>query len=180
MATDVIMPKLGESITEGTIVEWKKNVGDKISRDETILEISTDKVDSEIPSPAAGTLLEVLYKKNETVAVGEVIARIGDPGEKITTTKKEVKIVSKEEVETPTPQAETKEDRPQENKQLQARKFYSPLVRSIAKKEGINLSELDAVNGTGHNGRINKHDILSYIKSKGEIVDDITVDKSAK
>ena len=87
MATDVIMPKLGESITEGTILEWKKNVGDKISRDETILEISTDKVDSEVPSPAAGTLIEILHNKNETVPVGEIIARIGDPGEKITTTK---------------------------------------------------------------------------------------------
>ena len=83
MPTDVIMPKLGESITEGTILEWKKNVGDSISRDETILEISTDKVDSEVPAPASGILLEILYQKNDTVAVGEVIARIGESGEKI-------------------------------------------------------------------------------------------------
>ena len=72
MATDVIMPKLGESITEGTILEWKKGVGDTVSRDETILEISTDKVDSEIPSPASGVLLEILYDKNEVVVVTKV------------------------------------------------------------------------------------------------------------
>ena len=88
MAIDVIMPKLGESITEGTILEWKKNVGDKISRDETILEISTDKVDSEVPSPASGTIIEVLYNKNDTVPVCEVIARIGEEGEKVTVVKK--------------------------------------------------------------------------------------------
>ena len=78
MTTDVIMPKLGESITEGTILEWKKNIGDSIQRDETILEISTDKVDSEVPSPASGVLLEILYNTNETVPVGEIIAKIGD------------------------------------------------------------------------------------------------------
>ena len=88
MATDVIMPKLGESITEGTILEWKKNVGDSVSRDETILEISTDKVDSEVPSPASGILLEILYDKNAVVAVGEVIARIGESGEKISSSSK--------------------------------------------------------------------------------------------
>ena len=92
MATDVIMPKLGESITEGTILEWKKNVGDSVSRDETILEISTDKVDSEVPSPASGILLEILYDKNAVVAVGEVIARIGESGEKISSSSKSTDI----------------------------------------------------------------------------------------
>ena len=78
MPTDVVMPKLGESITEGTILEWKKQVGDTIGKDETLLEISTDKVDSEIPSPASGKIIEVLFKVNDVVPVGEVIARIGD------------------------------------------------------------------------------------------------------
>ena len=82
MVIDVIMPKLGESITEATILEWTKNVGDSVSRDETILEISTDKVDSEVPSPSSGILLEILFNKNDTVPVGEVIARIGEEGEK--------------------------------------------------------------------------------------------------
>jgi pyruvate dehydrogenase E2 component (dihydrolipoamide acetyltransferase) len=81
MAVDVIMPKLGESITEGTILEWKKSVGDMIDKDETLLEISTDKVDSEVPCPAAGKVLEILYKVNDVVAVGEVIARVGGEGE---------------------------------------------------------------------------------------------------
>ena len=81
MAVDVIMPKLGESITEGTILEWKKSVGDMIDKDETLLEISTDKVDSEVPCPAAGKVLEILYNVNDVVAVGEVIARVGGEGE---------------------------------------------------------------------------------------------------
>ena len=89
MAIDVIMPKLGESITEATILEWKKNLGDVVGRDETILEISTDKVDSEVPSPSAGTLLEILFKKNDTVPVGKVIARIGEEGEKPTSSTSE-------------------------------------------------------------------------------------------
>ena len=97
MATDLIMPKLGESITERTILEWKKNVGDSISRDETILEISTDKVDSEVPSPESGVLLEILYQKNDTVAVGEVIARIGESGEKVEL--KEIKSETKPDIE---------------------------------------------------------------------------------
>jgi len=166
MATDVIMPKLGESITEGTILEWKKNVGDSISRDETILEISTDKVDSEVPSPASGVLLEILYQKNDTVAVGEVIARVGESGEKIES--KEVKsevesdVEVKEEVIEKTP---VKEEIPIQKSSN--RKFYSPLVKAIAKKEGIDLSELDSIHGSGHNGRVNKKDILGYIKSRG-------------
>ena len=81
MIVDVIMPKLGESITEGTIIEWNKEIGDIIKQDETILEISTDKVDSEVPSPSPGNLIEILYKPNDVVPVGEVIARIGTEGE---------------------------------------------------------------------------------------------------
>ncbi len=166
MATDVIMPKLGESITEGTILEWKKDIGDSISRDETILEISTDKVDSEVPSPASGVLLEILYKKNDTVAVGEIIARIGESGEKVEPEKNENKekidIEIEKEVVSDIP---AKEDIVQSPPQS-SRKFYSPLVKSIAKKENINLSELDAINGSGHNGRVNKSDILNYINSK--------------
>ena len=98
MAVDVIMPKLGESITEGTILEWKKNVGDTIDKDETLLEISTDKVDSEVPCPSGGKVLEILYKVNDVVAVGEVIARVGGEGESISetsTTEKKEELVEK-------------------------------------------------------------------------------------
>ena len=166
MATNVIMPKLGESITEGTILEWKKDIGDSILRDEKILEISTDKVDSEVPSPASGVLLEILYQKNDTVAVGEVIARIGESGEKVAPKK----IENKEKIDTEI-EKEVVSDIPVKKEIVQSppqsnRKFYSPLVKSIAKKENINLSELDAINGSGHNGRVNKSDILNYINSK--------------
>ena len=165
MAIDVIMPKLGESITEGTILEWKKSVGDEISRDETILEISTDKVDSEVPAPASGTLIEILYNKNDTIEVGKVIARIGDSEEissiKKTETSMASSTVKKEKVV---------EDVVIQDKQVlsdkNTRKFYSPLVKSIAKREGINLNELEQLSGSGHNNRINKEDILKYIESK--------------
>ena len=169
MAIDVIMPKLGESITEGTILEWKKSVGDKISRDETILEISTDKVDSEVPAPASGTLIEILYNKNDTIEVGKVIARIGDSKEISSIKKTETAMVSssvrKEEVI---------EDVVIQDKQVPSnentRKFYSPLVKSIAKREGINLNELEQLSGSGHNNRINKDDILKYIESKNNSI----------
>ena len=169
MATDVIMPKLGESITEGTILEWKKNVGDSVSRDETILEISTDKVDSEVPSPASGILLEILYDKNAVVAVGEVIARIGESGEKISSSSKPVDVETTETTKKSDNNSIVREELNKETTPVVAskeRKFYSPLVRSIAKKESIVLDELDLINGTGHNGRINKSDILNYIQSK--------------
>jgi len=165
MSVDVIMPKLGESITEGTILEWKKNIGDSISKDETLLEISTDKVDSEVPSPAEGKVIEILYKINDVVAVGEVIARIG--GESDTIKKKEDPPPIKEQ-EVEKKQSEVKETIVKEELKLnqKSNRFYSPLVKSIAKKENISFSELDTISGSGSNGRVNKKDILSYLKNK--------------
>ena len=90
--TDVVMPKMGESITEGTILEWKKQVGDSIAKDETLLEISTDKVDSEIPSPATGMIVEIIAQVNDTIPVGDVIARIGDAGESESTATEEASV----------------------------------------------------------------------------------------
>ena len=177
MSIDVVMPKLGESITEGTILEWKKNVGDSIDKDETLLEISTDKVDSEVPCPAAGKVIEILYKVNDVVPVGEVIARIGEDGDSVSkekTTTKEVK-----QVEEDAKESESKEKEPtvipeetvEESSVLQptssTTRFYSPLVKSIAKKEGISLSELETLRGSGANNRVNKNDILDYIKNRG-------------
>ena len=143
MAVDVIMPKLGESITEGTILEWKKSVGDMIDKDETLLEISTDKVDSEVPCPAAGKVLEILYKVNDVVAVGEVIARVGGeeetPSESTSEDTKEEgteelnDVEIKEEVEVTT---DVKPDIIQKVSSNTTR-FYSPLVKSIAEKEGV-------------------------------------------
>ena len=168
MAVDVVMPKLGESITEATILEWKKSVGDEVSRDETILEISTDKVDSEVPSPESGVLLEILFNKNDVVPVGEVIAKIGQKGENIVEPK------ANEKKELDSNQNEDSQIKAQEivaqnknfSKENKSDRFYSPLVKSIAKKENISFQELESINGTGANGRVNKNDILSYISNK--------------
>ena len=171
--TDVIMPKMGESITEGTILEWKKQVGDSIAKDETLLEISTDKVDSEIPSPATGTIVEIIAQVNDTIPVGDVIARIGEVGESASTEEVSVETVPTEESVPaelePVPeiievvQSEIVIEKPiiQSGK-----RFYSPLVKSIAKKEGITQAELDALMGTGNNGRVNKQDILAHLKTR--------------
>ena len=169
--TDVVMPKMGESITEGTILEWKKQVGDSIAKDETLLEISTDKVDSEIPSPATGTIVEIIAQVNDTIPVGDVIARIGDIGESASTEEVSVETAPTEE------SLPTKPDLVPEIKEVvqseiviekpiiqSGKRFYSPLVKSIAKKEGITQAELDALMGTGNNGRVNKQDILAYLK----------------
>jgi len=169
--TDVVMPKMGESITEGTILEWKKQVGDSIAKDETLLEISTDKVDSEIPSPATGTIVEIIAQVNDTIPVGDVIARIGEVGESASTEEVSVETALTEE------SLPTEPDLVPEIKEVvqseiviekpiiqSGKRFYSPLVKSIAKKEGITQAELDALMGTGNNGRVNKQDILAYLK----------------
>ena len=165
MAVDVIMPKMGESITEGTILEWTKKVGDSIELDETLLEISTDKVDSEVPSPSAGVLAELLYNVNDVVEVGTVIARIAKDGESIeapieTSTEK-----SKHEEVVDEPALTAKVTR-SEKTEFKSNKFYSPLVKSIAKAEGVSFEELDFISGSGINGRVNKHDILNYIENR--------------
>ena len=173
MAVDVIMPKLGESITEGTILEWKKSVGDMIDKDETLLEISTDKVDSEVPCPAAGKVLEILYKVNDVVAVGEVIARVGGEGE---TPSQSTPGDVKEEVAEESNDVEIKEEVEAtvniestviKKESPSTTRFYSPLVKSIAEKEGISLDELESVPGSGANNRLNKNDILAYIDTRG-------------
>ena len=177
MIVDVLMPKMGESITEGTIVEWKKNVGDSIGKDETLLEISTDKVDSEIPCPTAGKVLELLFDKNDTVEVNTIIARIGtedsdsldsveqsidkkDENNNVEDSQESENITSEKiDVEVSNTSTETKSERI----------FFSPLVKSIAKKENISIEELNTIKGSGNAGRINKSDILNYIDSKSNV-----------
>ena len=173
MKVDIVMPKLGESIMEGTILQWKKKVGDYVKKDETLLEISTDKVDSEIPSPYEGVLVEILAKENETVPVGAVIARIE--------TKSEVAAPKPSKGEsTPSKEApmETKQlDREETRTATYAKKketggrFYSPLVLNIARKEGISMEELDSIPGTGRGGRVTKKDILRYIEQKKQVTE---------
>ena len=168
---DVVMPKMGESITEGTILEWKKKIGDSISKDETLLEISTDKVDSEIPSPASGTILEIIAQVNDTIPVGNVIARIGDTDEEPNTPSAEPpqsKPITAPEIKQPDP---TISIPIKTSVAISSRKrFYSPLVKSIGKKEGISQEELDSIPGSGKNGRVNKQDILSYLNIQAKTV----------
>ena len=173
MIVDVIMPKLGESITEGTIIEWKKKIGDDIVQDETILEISTDKVDSEVPSPSPGKLIEVLYNPNDVVAVGEVIARIGTEGESsansnVEDEKQSVETQEVKEEISSLPKEETQDKKNDEKVEIikPSGRFYSPLVKSVAKKENISNEQLDSIEGSGKNGRVSKKDILNYLEQK--------------
>lgn len=184
---ELVMPKLGESIMEATILGWKKNVGDRVEQDETILEIATDKVDSEVPSPVSGILLEVLFKENDVVPIGAVIAYISSEANVSTQPSPSIQLppvsVPKAEsngkhpaattfVQTaPTPiLSESVTVNNLENKPLAAHgaseRFYSPLVRTIAKKEGISANELEMIEGSGNGGRVTKADILGFVENK--------------
>jgi 2-oxoglutarate dehydrogenase E2 component (dihydrolipoamide succinyltransferase) len=165
---EVVMPKLGESIIEATITKWLKNPGDRIEEDDPIVEIATDKVDSEIPSPVEGKLLKVLFNEGDVIPVGKVIAIIEtDPGEEgeaevaETDSKEETVADSK-----PAVKAETTESAKEEAVESSSDRFYSPLVKNIAKTEGIAQSELDKVPGTGKDGRVTKEDLMSYLKNR--------------
>jgi 2-oxoglutarate dehydrogenase E2 component (dihydrolipoamide succinyltransferase) len=168
---NITMPKMGESVAEATIIKWVKEIGDKIHVDETIVEIATDKVDSEIPSITAGTLIEKLYKEDDIVKVGEIIAIIEDSKEE--TTHETTTAINN--IPTNTDKENKKDNRYIENQSnLQNsisqndntnNKFYSPLVKSIAKQENLKLKELNNILGSGKNGRVTKKDIIKYIAS---------------
>ncbi|MFH0992540.1 MAG: dihydrolipoamide acetyltransferase family protein [bacterium] len=172
MHVDVVMPKMGESIQEGKILRWMKKPGDKIEKDESILEISTDKVDSEIPSPSAGVLTKIVVAEGETVDVGTVIAIIEtDAAAAKITISVPVQQGSKEIGKQS--DAGLSSQPPVELPQLlssefQSDRFYSPLVRSIAKKESIVLAELNTLQGSGFNGRVTKKDILGYLATRAQ------------
>ncbi len=172
MSTNVIMPQMGESIAEGTVTRWMKKVGERVERDEPLFEISTDKVDAEIPSPAAGVLAKILVKENETVAVNTVVAVINSEGatvEAAETAAAEKKAEAPAKVETP-PQAEPPvrppSAAPQQIIAMPEREpgekvRSSPLVRRIASEHNVDLAE---VAGTGLGGRVSKKDILAYLE----------------
>ncbi len=166
---DLVMPKMGESIMEATILKWHKKVGDPIAMDETLLEIATDKVDSEVPSSAAGTVAEILFKENDVVPIGTVIARVETVGENVATPAPAVSapVATAPEapvVETPPYVPETPVAVPvTSNGNGGANRFYSPLVLNIAQSEGIPLSDLEKIPGTGNDGRVTKKDILQYV-----------------
>ena len=181
---EVVMPKMGESITEGTVIAWHKDIGDAVEVDETLLKIGTDKVDTEVPSPAAGVLQEKLVEEGETVEVGTVIAHLATE-------------VEEGAVEAPTPApddadatdeaaddpdlpstpptgdgavAEPEADREAEEIKRRGEdgRFYSPLVRSIAKEEGLSMRELETIDGSGREGRVTKEDVLAYLEEREE------------
>lgn len=171
---DLVMPKMGESIMEATVLKWHKKPGDAVRMDETVLEIATDKVDSEVPSTAAGTITEILFKENDVVPVGTVIARIDNAGGSVQTAPPMAAPVQ-QAAPPPPPQpvaaqqpvaAAVYTPAPQPAGDGGAR-FYSPLVLNIAAKEGIGMAELENIPGTGNEGRVTKKDILNYITNRG-------------
>ena len=169
---NLVMPKLGESVQEATIIRWLVKPGDMIQEDDVLLEIATDKVDSEIPSPVAGKLLKVFFAENALVPVGEVIAVINTEGkgEIVETTlagavaAAGTETVTKETVQRTQPP--TSDRTAAGEAQPASGRFYSPLVMSIAAKENITGAELDAISGTGINGRVRKQDVLKYIENR--------------
>lgn len=164
---EVIMPQMGESITEGTIVKWHKKVGDQVKKDETLLEISTDKVDSEIPSPGTGVLAEIVIAEQQTVAVRTVIAYLeSEAGQEPP--------IQASPVEAPHVPVAAPAAQPERVNSMLPKfahpegRFYSPLVMNIARAEGLPLEELQRVPGSGEGGRVSKKDILSYLATRGK------------
>src|SRR5262245_54931010 len=177
MPTPVVMPQMGESIAEGTIVRWIKKVGESVERDEPLFEISTDKVDAEIPSPAAGVLTNIKVQEGETVAVNSVVAEIGQPGEMRasppasdlgsgvgagTTAPPPAKQQGDgQTTPAPTPADQTVAAVGSEQPSEDGRRRSSPLVRRIAKEHNVDIAQIA---GSGIGGRVTKHDILGYIE----------------
>ena len=171
MLIDVVMPKMGESIQEGKILRWMKKPGDKIEQDESILEISTDKVDSEIPSPSAGFLSKILVPEGETVDVGTIIAVIETEAGSLKveqTPSGSVKPPAAALVDSvPAPVSASAPCGAEQNEEKRSGdRFYSPLVRAMARKEGVGPDELDKVLGSGISGRVTKHDFEEYLKNR--------------
>lgn len=171
---ELIMPKMGESIMEATILKWVKQVGDTVEEDETILEIATDKVDSDVPSPVSGTISKILFPENDIVAVGAVIAHIeteagatvaATPSVKPVAPSTPQAVVTQKESFQPASSSSTKVVAPAQRTGENG-KFYSPLVRSMAKAENISMEELSTIPGTGQQGRVTKKDMLAYLKNR--------------
>lgn len=180
---NLLLPRMGESVSEATVVKWIKQVGDSIEIDESVIEIATDKVDSDVPSPVAGKLLEQLFQEGEVVQVGDVIAVLEIEGEEQNDLEEEGLLLQKEEENIPVPASVgavkaaiipsipgiefvSEENTQADSGPLQER-FFSPLVKSIAQEEGISLSELGSIKGSGLEGRVTKQDIMTYIAQKG-------------
>ena len=165
---EIRLPKMGESVTEATITNWLKEVGDTVAMDEALVEVATDKVDNELPSEAAGVLVQKLFEKDQVAQVGDVIAIISTDGDAAPSAPKAEPAAVAAVAETvTTAQAVVSNGGTALDKNSGDGKFISPLVRSIAQKENISMSEIDGINGTGMGGRVTKKDILSYIDTRG-------------
>ncbi|MDB0054962.1 2-oxo acid dehydrogenase subunit E2 [Bacteroidia bacterium] len=169
----LIMPKMGESIAEATIITWLKNEGDSIDVDEAVLEIATDKVDSEVPSMEAGILVKKLYNEGDVVAVGEAIAIISASGSAAVAESVSAEVQKTPETDIPAVAAiENSVTQAQEIaaptlSTSDANRFYSPLVMNIARTEGVSMQQLETIPGTGQDGRVTKRDILAFVKNVG-------------
>lgn len=158
---EVVMPQMGESITTGTITKWNKQLGDSIEIDEILLEISTDKVESEIPSPVEGKIVELLYPEGETIDVGKTIAYIDDDMNAAVSTSEAPK------AEASAPVAETVvETKTEVVTNGDGRRFYTPLVKKLAKDNGVDLNELANIKGSGAGGRVNREDFENYLQNR--------------
>jgi len=175
---DLVMPKLGESIMEATVLKWHKKPGDSVQMDETILEIATDKVDSEVPSTAAGVIEEILFNVNDVVPIGTTIARIRTGADEPVVSSPVASAPVQETVNMPAQEAVVVETISSQTSNIKLQtsngninRFYSPLVLNIAASEGVSMTELEAIPGTGNEGRVTKKDILQYVggrKSGGQ------------
>jgi len=176
------LPKMGESVAEATITAWLKNVGDRIEQDDAIVEVATDKVDSEVPSDVEGTLVEILHQVDDVVKVGETIAIIEIEGdEKKPEERVEKEIVSiKEEIPALIPSVESIKEEEHNIKDAikvmssSSGKFYSPLVKNIARAENISMDELETIVGTGKDQRVTKNDILAYVENRGTSTSEVS------
>jgi len=175
---ELVMPKMGESIMEATILNWVKQEGDEVDVDDTIVEIATDKVDSEVPSPVAGKIEKILFQENDTVEIGKVIAILQTEGEESAPSPASSEDEPEDEGQASTDNGQQEEKSQRQEKASPATaetkiesgsgsRFYSPLVRNIAEKEGISLEELEQIPGTGASGRVTKRDILAYVEDRG-------------
>ncbi|MES2504008.1 MAG: dihydrolipoamide acetyltransferase family protein [Myxococcota bacterium] len=189
MADKIIMPQLGESIAEGTIVKWLKAPGDAVKKDENVLLISTDKVEAEIPSPSAGVLLDIAVGPGETVAVGTVLGTVGAAGESTSKAAPATKEVPKDEVPgskpqpavaaAPQPDAPVKAPVAEVTTDIESDRFLSPLVKKIASENQLSPEALDQIPGTGRDGRLTKNDLLSFISTGAQTTPPVAAPKAA-
>jgi 2-oxoglutarate dehydrogenase E2 component (dihydrolipoamide succinyltransferase) len=170
---ELVMPKMGESIIEATILRWTKNIGDVVDIDDTLVEIATDKVDTDVPSPVKGKLIDILFNENDVVPVGQTIAIIATESDADEKTYSPQDIVTNDSsvnhTESHSPDIQTPPSVISPVPTAKSNRFYSPLVKNMALKENISYEQLDAIQGTGMQGRVTKNDLLDYLESRKNI-----------